>query len=235
MNVLKGQMVRLNVAQWYRDPEFQTWFNSQLGKGLATWCNAAVPLKPVNLPAAECREIACNLMDDVITADVLFEPINAGSAADIEHEQKRLKAAEEALNKIHEALEEAGEKDGLTPALAEELADLLQECVLDKQVFFDPDCPGDDEVEKDAEDRVEAAVGMLYALHTRLSNIVRQEASEDLYAYADCFVGVEPECGEGTDSDMPERFWDIVVDAARQAKGPNHDRLHVLVWLCPTE
>jgi len=137
---------------------------------------------------------------------------------------------------VHTSLKDASSKDGLTPAEAERLAELLDDKVLGADVMFEPFAIGDPEVYAEEEKRLEQAQGTLDLVHERLRDCFRKDPMEDRYAYADCFVGVDPGfSGEGTDSDMPEKFWNVVVDAARKAVGPNHDGLHVMVWLSPIE
>lgn len=236
MQKFSGKMVRLNVPEWFKDLEFQTWFNDRLGKGLATWRHADTPLEPFNLPKDDCNELAGTLLDDVITADVLFEPIGVGSMLEIEGEQKRLQEAEDALDAVHTALDEAAKKDGLTPEMAEELAILLHDKVTGADVLFEPGAIADPEVLADEDQRLEQANNALAVVYERLHACARKAKLVDLYAYADCFVGVDPTfSGEGTDSDMPEKFWNVVVEAARNAPGSNPNGLHVMVRLSPVE
>lgn len=236
MQKFSGKMVRLNVPEWFKDLEFQTWFNKRLGKGLATWQHADAPLDPVNLLKDECKELAGLLMEDVITADVLFEPIGVGTMHEIKGEQKRLQDAEDALDTIHTALEAASKKDGLTPEVAEELAILLHDKVTGADVLFEPGAIADPEELAEEDKRLEEANSTLAVVYERLHACARKAKLVDRFTYADCFVGVDPTfSGEGTDSDMPEKFWDAVVEAAKDASGPNRDGLHILVWLSPTE
>lgn len=236
MQKFSGKLVRLNVPEWFKDPEFQAWFNQRLGKGLATWQNSAAPLEPLNLTPEACKSLADALHEDVICADVLFEPVGVGTLKEIKGEQQRLEEAEEALEKVHNALEEASKGEGLTPAQAQELYELLDEKVSSADVLFEPGAIADDDVLEEEYQRLETAEAALRFVSEGLHGCVRKATMEDLFTYADCFVGVDPGfTGEGTDSDMPERFWDVVVDAARNVPGPNADGLHVLVWLSPNE
>jgi hypothetical protein len=236
MQKFSGKLVRLNVPEWFKDQEFQAWFNKHLGKGLATWQNAGEPLEPVNLPKADCKQLAEELWDDVNSADVLFEPIGVGTMLEIKGEKERLQEAEDALNTVHTALEDASKKDGLTPEMAEELAILLHDKVIGADVLFEPGAIADPEVLAEEDQRLDQANNTLAVVYERLHDCARKAKLEDRYAYADCFVGVDPTfSGEGTDSDMPEKFWNAVVEAARNEPGPNPNELHVLVWLCPTE
>lgn len=236
MQKFSGKMVRLNVPEWFKDLEFQAWFNKRLGKGIATWQHADTPLEAVNLPKAECKELAGLLMEAVITADVLFEPIGVGTMLEIEGEKKRLQDAEDALDTIHTALDEASKKDGMTPEMAEELAILLHDKVTGADVLFEPGAIADPEVLAEEDQRLEHANSALAVVYERLHACARKAKLVDRFAYSDCFVGVDATFnGEGTDSDMPEKFWDAVVEAARNEPGPNPNGLHILVWLSPTE
>lgn len=242
MQMLSGKLVRLNVPQWFRDPEFQTWFNERLGRGLATWRHATDPLESCNITSAACKVLADALHTDVISADVLFEPIGVGSICEIEGESKRLEEAEEALSKVHDALKEASEKEGLTPELAQELRDLLDDKVLSADVLFEPGAIADPDVLEEEHQRLERAENTLGIVNERLRDCARKGLEEELFVYSDCFVGVDgglrPDgtlSGEGTDSDMPERFWNVVVDAAKEASLSNPDNLHIIVWLSPEE
>ena len=236
MQTFSGKLVRLNVREWFEDPEFQAWFNQRLGKGLATWQNASAPLEPINLTPEACKALADTLLEEVITADVLFEPIGVGTLSEVKGEQQRLKEAEDALDKAYEVLKEASLNKGLTPEQARELHDLLDEKVSRADVFFAPGAIADPEVLEDEEERLDAAIEALGYVSERLQECFKKAQMEDLYAYADCFVGVDPGfSGEGIESDMPEKFWDVVVEAARNAPGPNPDGLHVVVWLSPSE
>ncbi|ADC73209.1 hypothetical protein TK90_2723 (plasmid) [Thioalkalivibrio sp. K90mix] len=66
-----------------------------------------------------------------------------------------------------------------------------------------------------------------------LATWLRPDASLIGEEYPDVFVGVDPSfSGEGTDSDMPDPYWDEVVKAAQQAGG-GANGLHVVVWITP--
>lgn len=51
--------------------------------------------------------------------------------------------------------------------------------------------------------------------------------------YSDVMVLVDPSLnGEGSDSDMPDDVWDMIVDECRKAFSPSNG-FHIVVWLCP--
>jgi hypothetical protein len=50
--------------------------------------------------------------------------------------------------------------------------------------------------------------------------------------WSDVVVLVDPSLnGEGTDSDMPEQFWDQIVGECRKHFGPARDAKHIMVRL----
>ena len=52
--------------------------------------------------------------------------------------------------------------------------------------------------------------------------------------FSDVFVGVDPSLtGEGTDLDMPEKFWDEIVRVCQDVNPFNPHRLHIMVHLSP--
>lgn len=234
MQALRGNMIRLDVPAWFKDPDFQAWYNERLGKGLATWRHATDPLPPYVVSKEICFDLAKRLLDEVITADVLFEPMGVGSMAEIQAERQRLDEASDALDQIHNALCEAGDKDGLAPTEATELLELLTEKVTGADVLFEPWAIGDPDVLEEEEGRLETAETALNVIEETLRDLSNNVDQGDRYSFADCFVGVDPSfSGEGTDSDMPEKFWNVVVEKARTV-GSSPDGLHVLVWISPT-
>jgi hypothetical protein len=50
--------------------------------------------------------------------------------------------------------------------------------------------------------------------------------------FSDVVVTLEPSCtGEGSASDMPQRFWDSVVNTCKREIGENNSNFHYLVRL----
>jgi hypothetical protein len=53
--------------------------------------------------------------------------------------------------------------------------------------------------------------------------------------YPDIFVGLDPSLnGEGTDSDMPEAYWNALVASVQDQFVSGVSTLHVIVWIRPT-
>ena len=234
MDSFVGLQVCLRVREWFAEPEFQAWFNQGLGKGLATWRHADNPLPSVFLCKEECARLAKDLEENVITSDVLFEPIGVGTLSEIKAEEQRLKDAEDALEKVVEALSEAAGNQGLSPSQAKELSLLLNDKVVSADVLFEPAAIADPEVYEDELDRLELAEETLFQTSILLAQCANEPEREDLFWFSDCFVGVDPAFnGEGTDSDMPSKYWDVIVEAAKNAARHHGDALHVMVRLSP--
>ncbi len=232
MNTMSGSMVRLNVPEWYEEPEFQAWFNRQLGRGLATWQPAKQPLLNSMVSPAECEDMLRRMTEHVINADVLFEPCDVGDSEMMAAENARLNAANSTLEKVRAELEK-GVDEGLRGEVIEELSTKLFEDVISADVLFEPVSAQDFEDYQSEVRRLNMAQSTLDQIALRLHSIGERAISEDGHAYADCFVGVDPAFnGEGTDSDMPEKYWDVVVEEARKACAGSPD-VHVLVWLSP--
>lgn len=52
--------------------------------------------------------------------------------------------------------------------------------------------------------------------------------------YPDIFIAVDPSLnGEGSDSDMPEHYWEAVMAAVRQHVRPQATKEHIVVRLAP--
>ncbi len=233
MNTIPGSMVRLNVPGWYEEPEFQTWFNRQLGKGLATWQHAGRKLQRSMVTPEECVDMARRLKEHVINAGVLFEPADVGDPELMESETLRLKEADEVLGRLDRDLVKGSEGDGLRGEIIKELSDELFGKVISADVLFEPVSAQPYEDYRSEVRRLNMAQTTLDSIAMRLQDIGARAESEDTHAYADCFVGVDPGFnGEGTDSDMPEKYWNIIVEEARKACVGAPD-VHVLVWLSP--
>lgn len=51
--------------------------------------------------------------------------------------------------------------------------------------------------------------------------------------FSDVFVLVDPSLnGEGSDSDMPEHIWSLLMEQCRKTFHPDND-CHIVVWLSP--
>jgi hypothetical protein len=234
-----GKMVRMDVPDWYAEPEFQAWFNERLGRGLATWQHANAPLKAKHLQSQTCIELAERLAEYVIGADVLFEPVYIDSREEYDAEVDRLGDAREALDVVYASLVDAGNGSGLTATQCQALSERLANHVINADVLFEPS----KSAEQEEHDRLSLAIDTLDSIHTALVN---EAIGGDEYAYADCFVGVDPgfvkgEDGklyaEGTDSDMPEKYWDKIVEAAYHAhhRFGSNSKCHIIVWLSPVD
>jgi hypothetical protein len=232
MDTIPGSMVRLNVPEWYEEPEFQAWFNRQLGRGLATWQPAKQPLFNSMASTAECEDMLQRLREHVVYADVLFEPCDVGDAELMASENARLDAANATLEKLSSQLEK-GAREGLRGEIILKLANKLFEDVISADVLFEPVSAQDFEIYQGEVRRLNMAQSTLDQIALRLHDIGERAECEDSHAYADCFVGVDPGFnGEGTDSDMPEKYWDVVVEEAKKACVGSPD-VHVMVWLSP--
>lgn len=233
MEAVNGSMVRLNVPEWFEEPEFQVWFNRMLGKGLATWQPAVKKLQISVILPSECADMASRLTEHVSNADVLFEPVDMGDEELMASEAERLREAKRSLDNLHTALVTGAEGEGLKGDLIKELADELFTHVISADVLFEPHSAQPFEDYQSEVRRLNMAQSVLDQIGMRLQDVGSRAICEDQHAYADCFVGVDPAFnGEGTDSDMPEKYWDIVVEEARKACIGKPD-VHVMVWLSP--
>lgn len=221
MQTSNGAMVRIEVGSWYDDPEFQAWFNSKLGKGLATWRHANDPLTLPMYTPAQCKAMHDRLRMDVLDADVIADG-----------EEEALAKARRTLDSLDTVLAHSAKADGMTLNLAKQLAEQLDQDVLNADVLFDvyPAMATAEQAESEQCRRDTAEETLHHLVETLVDG---DSLGIDRYAYSDCFVGVEPACPEGTDSDMPERFWDVIVEAAHQHHLALPSKRHVIVWLAP--
>lgn len=229
VEAVPSRMVRLNVRGWFDDPEFQKWFNSRLGKGLASWQPTSEPLTISVIDQSEHESLAEILLLTVINADVLFDPVNCGDDEMFRSEVNRVQKAQKTLDSIYHELSSAGE-GVIGSGSCSEMAEALVENVINADVFFEP-CGevASSEQEQSEYDRLKAAQSTLDDLYKRFTEV---SESANHCGYSDVFVGVDPSFnGEGTDSDMPERFWDVVVEEARKAAVGSRPECHVVVWL----
>lgn len=235
MNAMPGSMIRLNVPQWFKEPEFQEWFNRQLGRGLATWQPANQRLQAYSISRAECEDMARRLKTHVVDAEVFFTPLDTGDAEMLESEQSRVDGAMNCVQQVYEHLKTGSEENGLSGEILVELAERLFSEVIGADVFYEPELDQQHDCYREEVRMINMATSTLDQIAMRLQSVGEMAASEDAYAYSDCFVGVDPAFnGEGTDSDMPEKYWDVIVEEARKvARG--HNGLHVMVWLSPVE
>lgn len=61
------------------------------------------------------------------------------------------------------------------------------------------------------------------------------DSSHGASEYPDIFVGVDPSLnGEGTDSDMPEPYWDALLASVRGQLVSGASTLHVIAWIRPS-
>lgn len=221
MQKYDGAMVRLEVAEWYDDPEFQAWFNKNLGRGLSTWRHANDPLTVPMFTADQCKNLHDRLRQDVLEADVL-----------VDGDEEGVVKARETLDHFDVLLTHSAKADGMTLHMAKKMAKCLDEDVLFADVLFDvyPAMATAEQSESE-QCRRDTAEETLHNLVATLSD--ENSFGIDRYAYSDCFVGVEPASAEGTDSDMPERFWEVIVNAAHQHRLAHVTNHHVIVWLAP--
>lgn len=223
-----GMTVCMSV-NWFKEKPFQDWFNSRLGKGLATWNPAAQLLGYVD--PKECRDLA-SMIEEVLHSNVI-----SGSNTnifDIKHaeESPENRLARVTLEELINIFESGAEKVGLQHAALPQLAQELLCNVIDAPMFTEIGNSGiGPDEEKSQNCRIAAAKAKLNKLYDIMISI---PDNDDMATYCDCFVGVDPGLsGEGTDSDMPEEYWNQIVDHVQKLyRGPN-DGMHIVAWLKP--
>jgi len=225
MDISQSKTVKLHVPEWFRQPDFQAWYNRKLGHDLATWQPTRQPLSnDTSLPADACAHHARAIQDHVFNADVWYEPSKTFSD-DYEAEITELGKVDQALSAVMRTLAAAGEQDGLDIEAIQPLHHELHNDVLMTEFLFDPHSA-------DEEDRFKKAMMALEDLNASLKVRLQRDSALNGDSYADCFVTVEPQSAEGSDSDLPQPYWDIVVREAHKVVDGTED-CHVVVWISP--
>lgn len=226
--VTTGLTVRMTV-DWFKEKPFQDWFNSRLGLGLATW-NPSMQLLGYMGPGG-CAAQA------VLLSEVRGSRLIAGSEAHLFDGSKGPDTeAHRLARKTIETLEQAFKKGASGRGIAHEtlsvMADELMNNVINQDVFSSPSASGVSQEEFESQKMCLAdAKRKLNELYEMLKSA---PDCEDMAAYCDCFVGVDPGLnGEGTDSDMPEQYWDVIVKNVRDLYRGLNDGIHIVVWLTP--
>lgn len=220
--------VKIHAPEWFKQPDFQAWYNRKLGQGLATWQNTLRPLDTsAAISAPMCQYFAHALKENIINADVFYEPARNlfNSFAEFEEDQASVKASEQAIIDIAEILESGANGEG---------AGIEQINLIDQKLTETDIIDSLSEAECDEEmAQYYKAVNTIEALD-KCVQAQRVKASDDNPAtsFADCFVTVEPESAEGSDSDLPEPYWDIVVKEAHKRANGQED-CQIVVWISP--
>lgn len=225
-----GKFVRINAPEWFSDPEFQAWINSRLGEGLATWQHTDKPLAQGVLVPHESGLLASELLlSDAINADVFFEPHQSSTVVTLcrldvgyLNELVRLKTARQTLDNavmILKQLEAGGQVEIIA---CHAMAEKLVSDVINADILFDTENADSSEIE-----RYNKAIKAFDFAYQQLMSVVVNGFD---YEYGDIFVTVEPDAGEGSDSDMPEKFWNEVVRLAKEA-GPSSQA--IVAWISP--
>ncbi|KXS55050.1 MAG: hypothetical protein AWU57_553 [Marinobacter sp. T13-3] len=219
-----SKTVKIAAPEWFREPEFQAWYNTRLGRDLATWQDAQHPLSSdVRLSASECAEHAQVITEAVWQADIWITP-NKGDPDTFDAEIDALKDARMILANLILKLEAASKDNGLDIDTIKSLRPDLRK-VMESDVFMEPKYEFEQITHTKAMDALEALEDTLLIRTQRTAAL-----SGD--SLPDVFVTVEPQSAEGIHSDMPERYWDVVVREAHKVADGTED-CQIVVWISP--